>query len=557
MKILGVHGSFGRADHDPAAVLVVDGEVVAAAEEERFVRRKHAVGLMPEHAIRYCLTSAGLEMRDVDYVAFPRLTWFDMRDRLPAFLRFRFGSSPRLEFFDHHLAHAASAFIGSGFSEALVVSADRSGDRTALAVYRCTGSHFVELHREPFPNSLGLFAAMMTQYLGFASNNDEYKVMGLAALGEPTFDLADILSVHDGHYDLHRKWVNPYVLKPYPFVATDQLPIFSDALDDKLRLRRLPGVPLTREHADLAASVQKQIERALTSVIRKWQDDADSNLCLAGGVAQNSVLNGVLAASRLAERIYVPPAAHDGGSALGAALYLASELGDRCRPVTNSFYGPAYSDADVRRYLSESGLSFRQIDDPASTAAEILARGLTVGWFQGRAEFGPRALGSRSLLANPGRPAMRHKVNRIKGREKFRPFAPSLLEEDASNHLVTPVDSPFMSFTVASTALGRARFPAATHTDGTARVQTVSDSDTQLRPLLSAFKARTSLPAILNTSLNAGWEPIVLTPQDAVAHFHACALDALVIGSFLLEKSPQRRSAPTMRTTRAVLAHRA
>ncbi|MEV6928107.1 carbamoyltransferase C-terminal domain-containing protein [Dactylosporangium sp. NPDC051485] len=534
MYILGIHGNLGKAEHDPAAVLLRDGDIVAAAEEERFVRFKHAIGLMPDAAIRFCLQQAKISMREVDVVAFPRATWADFPPRLEAYLRYTFGWAPPVVYIDHHTAHAASAYLISGFDDALIVTADQAGDGTSCAAFRSRGQELELLEAVPFPDSIGLFAALVTQYLGFRSNHDEYKVMGLAPYGNPTMDLTRLLHHVDGRPRLDPHALHPTVLQRHPVFHTDQLPMFATDELPGLPLRRLPDGELTAAHRDLAASAQQSITAALLGFVDRHRAGSDRRLCLAGGVAENSVAAGALAAAGGFDEVYMTPACGDAGTALGAALLVAAQHGHRPARLTHSQLGPSFTDGQIADVLRECGVPYVETADPAATAAELIAQQQIVAWFQGRMEFGPRALGARSLLADPSTDAMRAQVNRIKRREQFRPFGPSVLAEHLPALFPATVVAPFMSFTLPT----RDPTPiiAATHVDGTSRPHTVPDDGSAYRRLIEHVHARTGTPAVLNTSLNSGWEPIVATPEQALAFLYSSTADALAIGPFLVTK---------------------
>jgi carbamoyltransferase len=534
MYVLGLHGNLGRAEHDPAAVLLHDGRIVAAAEEERFVRYKHAVGLMPNAAIRFCLRQVGITMCEVDQVAFPRATWADFPPRLDAYLWYNFGHAPPVAFVDHHLAHAASAYLVSGFGASLIVTADQAGDGTSCAAFRADGLRLERLEAVPFPHSLGLFAALIAQYLGFRSNHDEYKVMGLAPYGAPSIALGHILASHEGLPDLDAGVLHAEALRRHPVFHTDQLPTFAADQLPGLPPRRLPGGQLLDAHRDLAASAQQAITGALAAFIARHKTDRDTRLCLAGGVAENSVAAGTIASAGMFEDIYLAPACGDAGTALGAALVVASEHGHRPERLTHTHLGPAYPDDEVVELLRECGVRFSESDDPAADAAALIADHKIVAWFQGRMEFGPRALGARSLLADPSTEVMRKRVNQIKRREQFRPFGPSVLAEHMGDLFTDPPAAPFMSFTLPTK--DRGSIVAATHVDGTSRPQTVARDGSAYRRLIEQVHARTGVPAVLNTSLNSGWEPIVASPEQALGFFFASAADALVINRFVVTK---------------------
>jgi carbamoyltransferase len=534
--VLGVHGTFGRSDLDTSAALVSDGRIVAAAEEERFSRNKHATGVMPEQAIRYCLAEAGIGLADVDCVAFPRTTWGDVEPRLKAFFDYRFGCCPDIRMVHHHLAHAASAFYVSGEESALVVTVDMSGDGVSLGVYRGDGLRLTCVHEEPYPNSLGLFAAMMTQHLGFRSNNGEYKVMGLAAYGEPSIDLNWLLEVDSSGYRFHDEFLHAEKRSRYPLFHTEQLPMVGAEAARRLPRGRMDDEGFTHEHADLAASVQLAIEEAVLAVVKRFRSPDDAVLCLAGGVSNNSVSNGRIAASGLFDRVYVPPAPGDAGTALGAALAVAAGRGHRFAELRSSLLGPGYSDAAIADALDRWGVDYRRVSDPAAEAARLLAEDRVVGWFQGRSEFGPRALGGRSLLANPTRPETQDRMNAIKGREEFRPLAPSILADAAGDYFDVVVDAPFMSFTLPVSARGQELLPAAVHVDGSSRPQLVERGSGLYARMIERFQDETGIPAVLNTSFNVGPFPIVQTPKDALACFFTSPIDALVAGRCVVEK---------------------
>lgn len=537
MYVLGLHGNLGKAEHDPAAVLLHDGQIVAAAEEERFIRSKHAVGLMPDGAIRFCLRQAGIGMHEVDQVAFPRATWADFPPRLEAYLWYNFGHTPPVAFVDHHLAHAASAYMVSGFAASLIVTVDQAGDGISCAAFRADGLRMERLEAVAFPDSLGMFAALIAQYLGFRSNHDEYKVMGLAPYGSPTLDLSHILESRSGLPHLDARVLHPEALRRHPVFHTDQLPMFAADRLPGLPPRRLPGGQLTDAHRDLAASAQQAITAALLGFITRHREPHDTRLCLAGGVAENSVAAGTIASSGLFEDVFLAPACGDAGTALGAALLVAAEHGHRPERLTHTHLGPDFPDDEVAKLLRECGVRFRATEDPAADAARLIADQKIVAWFQGRMEFGPRALGARSLLADPSTELMRTRVNRIKRRAQFRPFGPSVLAEHVGELFTEPPASPFMSFTLPTA--NHAPIIAATHIDATSRPHTVAAGGSRYRRLIEHVHTHTGVPAVLNTSLNAGWEPIVASPDQALGFFFSSATDALVINNFVVRKDEQ------------------
>jgi carbamoyltransferase len=539
MKVLGISGGIRPGNWDSSAALIVDGELKAAAEEERFTRVKHAPGQLPTYAIRYCLAAAKLSPKDIDVVVFPGRTYTNMRDRLTEYFKFVHGHAPRIELCDHHEAHAASAFFTSGLDDALIFTADFSGDSISTSISKGAGRSIELLERWSFPQSLGLFYAMMTQYLGFDVGEDEYKVMGLASYGKPEYDLSWLLNSDTEQ---------GYVFESGSMRRTDgkepalsmQERFFSDLLQSKLGPARVHGGPLERRHYDIAASAQRQLETTVRKLIEKYLPRAKSrNLCLAGGVAMNCVMNQKLADTKWFDKIFVPPVAGDCGISLGAALIQSvPEDGTSKAAISSAAWGPAYDDAEIRRALDEVRVPYEKISDPAGCAARLIAEGNIVGWFQGRMEYGARALGHRSILADPRKADMKDRVNAVvKFREGFRPFAPSVVEEEASTFFVNSRSAPFMTFTFDVKPEAAKRIPAVTHVDGTARVQTVSRKAEPLyHEMISELGRLTGVPVVLNTSFNIKGQAIVESPNQAISTFFGSGLSALVMGSFLLRK---------------------
>jgi len=544
VRILGINAVF----HDPAAALVVDGEVVAAAEEERFSRRKHgkapvpfAAWEQPEHAAAWCLAEAGIRPSDVDAVGCsydPALvdherggldpSWEHLRTefaaRAPNLLRSALpGLDPdRVRFVPHHVAHAASAGLAAPFGDCAVLTADGRGEATCglLGAYR--SGRLEVLAEQPLPDSLGLLYESLTEHLGFRRSTDEYKVMALASYAEPEFlpHLAELVRV-DG-----------------PRVEIDEVDWA------KWAPRRAPGGELRAEHAQLAASAQARLEEVLLAQAR-WLHERTGmpELALAGGVALNCVANTRLAAEGPFDEVWVQPAAGDSGTALGAALHLAAEEGERPRPMPAADLGRGFGEDELEAVLRTADLPYERPDDVAVTAAEALARNEIVGWFQGRAEFGPRALGHRSLLAHPGHADNVERLNDVKGREQFRPVAPVVPADRAAEVFSRgPIPSPYMLFVHDVQPEWRDRIPAVVHVDGTARIQTVDRGDEPLLArLLAEFERRTGLPAAVNTSFNTAGRPIVDSPVDALECFGASPIDLLVLGPFVVRRNGGER----------------
>lgn len=546
MRVLGLNAVF----HDPAAALVVDGEVVAAAEEERFSRRKHgkrpvpfSTWEVPELSGRWCLEAGGLDAEDLDAVAYsydPALAppfdpsdpsadaWEGLRtlyaERAPLFLRTALpGLDPAVvRFVAHHVAHAASAHLAAPFDECAVLVLDGRGERASHLAGHAVGGDLDVLRSQDLPHSLGLMYEEVTEHLGFLRSSDEYKVMALASYGEPQHldELRRLVrSTGDGGFEV--------------------APIDWSAFAKPVRR----GEDWSADHANLAASVQRRLEEVILDLARWLQARTGSpRLVLAGGVALNCVANSRLAADGPFEEVWVQPAAGDSGTALGAALHLAHQLGDRCRPLLTAALGRGFSDELIERYLVTAALPYERPPDLAGAVAEVLAEDGIVAWFQGRSEYGPRALGHRSLLAHPGRAANLERLNDVKGREQFRPVAPMVLVERAAAIFDGPLPSPYMLFTHRVDAAWRDRIPAVVHVDGTARIQTVDRAEEPLvAAVLDAFEARTGLPVVVNTSLNTAGRPMVDDPRDALECFGSAPIDALAIGPFLLRRPPRAR----------------
>jgi carbamoyltransferase len=558
---------------DAAAAIVADGRVIAAAEEERFVRIKHVTAL-PVYAIRHCLKTAGVQLGDLDAVAVPWKYWqvgrrgvlalgammrspqlFWVKGRrsaerlgqewkelafLGSYLHRKIDGTrgPHPVFLDHHLCHSASSFLVSPFDRAAILVADGASEAHTTMLARADRDGIEVVKRIALPHSLGQFYAAMTAYLGFRSDHDEYIVMGLAAYGEPRFARAireQILPLlPNGEFRFNTSLLDFHLAR---------LRIFSPGLLALLGPNRAPQDELTQRHRDVAASVQFVLEETLLHLARALRRATGlDQLCLAGGVAYNCVANSRLMRESGFRDVFAPPAAGDSGAALGAALWLNYRRGSLTERVemTSAAWGPEFSDAECCRVLERAGLSIERLPDEqlCERVAGELARGRLVYWFQGRMEWGPRALGNRSLLADPRREDMRALINaKVKLREPFRPFAPSVLEERAGEFFDLPAPSPFMLFTAAVRASAKGIIPAVVHVDGSARVQTVdARSNPLFRRLIEAFDRLTGVPVLLNTSFNVQ-EPIVCTPDEAVNCFLRTEVDWLVLGNYLASRS--------------------
>ena len=547
--------------HDSSACLVRDGELVFAVAEERISRAKHDARF-PENAIRACLEFGRVKAEQLDEVCFgwqPAGAAFrhDLKcyasGKMPAtylnglnstlhfmsmwhqdggakrFAQIFGATKARMRFVDHHLAHALSAYSFSGFEDAAVVVMDGRGAWEATSIWRGRDGRLEHVLTIPFPDSVGYFYSEFTEYLGFQRNSDEWKVMGLAPYGKPGVDLRAFIDADAA----------PYKVDARRLVANGAAPFA-----EMVRLfgpRRIPESEIDERHKDVAYAVQDACEIAMMSVVKMAIEKTKSrNVCLAGGVALNSKANGKIVASGLVDKFFVQPAASDDGVALGAALPPYLDGGGRLpmKPMRHAYLGPEFDDEAIESVLKIYKLKYARLNDVAATAAELLSNGKILGWFQGRMEFGPRALGSRSILADPRDPEMNAKVNNaVKFREWWRPFAPSMKKESAGEFLESASDSPFMILTAQVRPEKRAVIPSVTHVDGSARPQTV---EKEINPLywrlIDEFGKRTGVPVIMNTSFNLRGEAIVHTPTDAIRTFFSSGMDALVIGSFLVEK---------------------
>ncbi|MDQ3631913.1 MAG: carbamoyltransferase [Actinomycetota bacterium] len=540
MNVLGVNAVF----HDPAAAVVCDGVVVAAAEEERFSRRKHgktpvpfSTWELPEQAIAFCLAESGLNHADIDAVAYsydPALAapadadvtadeWEGLRtlfvERAPNFLRTLGFEVSKVRFVAHHVAHAASAHLASPYPTSAVLVADGRGECASSLLGRYDARGRLEtLATQALPHSLGLLYEELTEHLGFRRSSDEYKVMAMASYGRAT-RLAELEAL------VHSTGDGGFVTWPVDWAA------FAPAL-------ARGGDGWGPEHADLAASVQRVVEDVLLD-LATWlhEHTGEARLTMAGGVALNCVANARLLREGPFDEIWVQPAAGDSGTALGAALQVAAEAGESVRPMATAALGRGWDEDELAGWLDRAGVEYERPDDVADAVADVLAADGIVAWFQGRSEFGPRALGHRSLLADPRRLENLERLNDIKGREQFRPVAPMVLEEHARAIFTGRHPSEHMLFVHDVAADWRGRIPAVVHVDGTARVQTVDpEREPLVARMLEAFHARTGVPVVVNTSLNTAGRPIVDDPRDALECFGSAPVDLLAIGPFVVRR---------------------
>lgn len=534
MKILGIHGGMSINQHDPAAAIVVDGQVVAAAEEERFLRIKSPKGHLPIYSVKAVLKQAKLKIEDIDLVVHPGETYDDMAARIPMYFKHYFGHCPPVMLVNHQLAHAASAFFCSGMPEAMTMSCDFVGDRLSVMLAKGSGNQITPLESFGIERSLGLFYAIITSFLGFEVNEGEYKVMGLAPYGKELVDLSKFVSISDEDYQ-----VNLDLFQRVPEHRSQFEPYYNQRVIEILGQPRLPGTPITQRHKDIALAAQRVLESCEAALVRRMHRLTGSrNLCSAGGVALNCSANMILSQLPIVDRMFVQPASSDRGLALGCALLGAAQNRETIRPLRDVYLGPEYELPKVKADLDIAGVHYQQPADICSAAAELLANGKIVGWWQGRSEYGPRALGTRSILADPRSASMKDTINaRIKFREEFRPFAPAVLEEQSTQIFEMRHPSPFMTVAFPVRPEWQSKIPAVTHVNGSARVQTVDKStNAPFHKLIDAFNSITGVPVLLNTSFNVKGEPIVETPLDALATFSRCGMDALCVGPYLIRK---------------------
>ncbi len=567
MNILGISSFY----HDAAACLIRDGQVVAAASEERFTRKKHDQDF-PINAIRYCLTEGKLLVDDLDYIGFyekpfikfqrilqshvacfPRSfsaflraipSWLHQKLAIPDLIKEELQYEGPVYMIEHHLSHAASAFLVSPFREAALLTVDGVGEWSTATWGRGKDTEIELFNEIRFPHSLGLLYTAFTYYLGFKVNSAEYKVMGLAPYGEPRYrkqvdELIDV--AEDGSFRLNMDYFGYH----YGLRMTTER--FHDLFGGP---PRQPEGEVTQRHQDIAASVQAVLEEVLLRMAHSlYRETGLESLCMAGGVALNCVANGRILRDGPFQNLFIQPAAGDAGGALGVAAYIQHSMLGRPREyvMSHAFLGPSFGSDEIRAFLRVKGAVFEELDraELLETTARAIAAQEVVGWFQGRMEFGPRALGSRSILADARKPENRDRVNqKIKFRESFRPFAPAVLVERAKEYFDLDHESPFMLL-VAQSVDGARRLPATTHVDGSARIQTVdADTNPLFYELLHAFDRLTGTPVLINTSFNVRGEPIVGSPADALRCFLETGMDMLVIDRFILRKAAQPSAEP-------------
>ncbi len=561
MKILGISAYY----HDSAAVLIEDGQVVAGVEEERFSRIKHDNNF-PFHAIDFCLKTVGGNINKIDYVAyyekpllkFERILetflqtypfslrpflkglpeWLDYKIKIEHTIRKKLGYKGKIFFIPHHLSHASVAFYPSPYKKAAILTIDGVGEYQTTGMWMGEGTRIIPLKKIDFPHSLGLLYSTFTAFLGFKVNEDEYKLMGLAAYGKPTFidSINRLIETKvDGSFQLDLSYFN----------FREGFRMWSKKFEELFGSPRKSSDPITKRDRDLAASIQKVTEEIYFKSLNYLHALAPSeNLCLSGGVALNALANGKIYQKTRFKNVYAFGAAGDSGAALGAALFTYYTILGNMKRITikNLYFGSSYSDEEVEMTLKKYKLKYKKYSEGEliKKVAKLLSQGKIIGWFQGKMEFGPRALGNRSILANPKDRKMKDKVNVIKRREQFRPFAGSVLQEHVHELFEVPGKihwSPFMNFCFQVNQKTEDKIAAIVHEDKSCRIQTVSRENGVYYKLIVEFYKMTGIPCILNTSFNLRGEPIVENPEQAIGDFLRTKMDYLVIGDFLVSKN--------------------
>lgn len=577
MTILGINAYHA----DSSAAIFVDGKLIAATEEERFTRVKHWAGF-PAKAIAFCLKEAGITLEELDHIAIGRDPKAKLKNKM-AFLaknplanvgmvmdriknaksvasledefQKAFGVSadlikPKIHQVEHHRSHLASAFFASPFEEAAILSIDGSGDFTTTMIATGKGSHIEVIDSVDFPVSAGLFYTAFTQYLGFPHYGDEYKVMGLAPYGEPKYvdEIKQILKFTDnGLFDWDSKYFTPATkikLDYYNNIPTVSQ-LYTDKIEKLFGPARKKGEELTQKHKDLASSVQRACEDLIMHILNSLQKRTGlKNVCIAGGVAQNSVANGKILSQTGFEKVYIPSAGHDAGISMGSALYVHNQVLEqpRAEAIYTAYTGSKFSNDEIEEYLKGRGIKYTRYNNDEELYDKITDKLLepgVVGWFSGRAEFGPRALGARSIIADPRNDKAKELLNsKIKRRESFRPFAPSILKEYVPEYFTKVEDVPFMEKVLPIKPEKYDEIPAVTHVDGTGRLQTVmKDVSPRYYSLIENFRKKTGTPILLNTSFNEN-EPIVNSPEEALNCFLRTDMDMLVLENIIVEEKP-------------------
>ena len=562
MRILGISSYY----HDSAAAIIEDGKIICAAEEERFTRIKHDNNF-PFNAARFCLKKAGISINDIPYIAyyekpllkFERILetfvatypfslkpflkgipeWMEYKIKVGQTIRKKLKYKGEIIYIPHHISHAAAAFYPSGFAESAILTADAVGEYQTTGLWNAVGNKITPLKSINFPNSLGLLYSTFTSFLGFKVNEDEYKVMGLSAYGRPRFTnkIRRVIDIkEDGSFCLAMKY----------FYYRESFTMWGKEFEGLFGKPRKPNEPILKRHKDIAASLQEVVEKIYFKMLNHLYDLSKSkNLCIGGGIALNALANGKIYSKTPFENVYVLGAAGDSGGAIGATLYLYHSILNykKRHKITDLTLGSEYDESQIEQILKGYKLKYKKFNDEnqlIDLVARYLSRGEIIGWFQGRMEFGPRALGARSILSAPYPKLMKDKVNKTKGREEFRPFAGSVLREKVHEYFEVPernLSSPFMTFCFQVREQRKKYLDAIVHQDGTSRIQTVSRENGKYYKLIKRFGNITGRYCILNTSFNLRGEPIVESPREAIEDFLKTEMDYLVLENFLVSKA--------------------
>ena len=541
MKILGISGGFRQGYQDVSATLVMDGKVLSAIEEERLNRIKFSAGRLPFLSVFEVLKVGKIDFSELDFIAFHGSTWGnEIQPRLEDYFVQHFGSCPPLIRFHHHDCHAASSYFASGFTNATVITFDNSGDGISLQIMKGENGKLSLVERFARPDSLGLFYQLITQYCGFVKDSDEYKVMGLSSYGDRNaFDFSWLIDFKEGKLEINRDYI--VVPKPgAPSLHKDEMAFTSKFIEKLGAHRRLPKTEMTDFYKNVAASAQQHFEKVLLKIVKYYIEKTGYNkVCFAGGAALNCVANQQVMNAPFVDNLFVQPASGDAGISLGAAWLCSAQKNSPPAATENTYLGQKYENEEIEHILKTSNLKYSFLENPSEDAAVEISKNKVVGWFQGRMEFGPRALGNRSILANATNPKMQDIVNqKIKFRESFRPFCPSVLEEDVALYFEGKQTlAPYMTITYNVKKEMQTAIPGVTHIDGTARIQTVNkQQNINFYNLLKALKKVTGHGVAMNTSFNLSHEPIVNSPRDAIATFFASGMEVLYLENFKVVK---------------------
>ena len=540
--ILGISGGFIHRVLNPAASLIINGKLVFAQEEERLNRVKNSRGLMPTNAIREALIYKKLNIRDVDFIAF-NSKYLKLKKQLNSYFNFNFGYCPKIYMVDHHTCHAYSAYFPSKFKESNIITIDYSGNGISTTLSYGKDNKIKLIKEIKKPNSLGIFYSLITQLLGYEIDNDEYKVMGLASYGKPYFDFDKILKINKHGYFLNKKIINKTELNPKKSLnLTTEEPFYSNELLKYFNLKkRFSKKSKSQKKINLAASAQNQLNKAIVKLAELiYEKTGSHNFCLAGGVALNCTANGYLSNLDFVQKMYIQPAASDAGGSLGAALYIANKLKNKISLNENFYLGNSFNNKKIKETLKNNGILNLTKKFDHTFIARQLSKSKVIGFFNGRHEFGPRALGNRSILANPKNKLMKKILNKkIKFREDFRPFAPIVLKEHADKYfeLKKGIDYSSMTITCAAKKLTQKKLPSCVHFDKTSRVQVLDyKKNPKLGKILKEFGRITGEPVLINTSFNLNGRPNVNTPDQAISTFYSSGMDYLVLGDYVLSK---------------------